>query len=70
MPRRARLIAVLAVLLVGCGGASGPAPPRPGAGCAQQPPGATCGVLFVGNSLTFANDLPATFAKLAASGGR
>lgn len=69
MPRRACLIAV-AALVAGCGGGAGPPPPTPGAGCAHRAPSETCGVLFVGNSLTFVNDLPATFTKLAASGGR
>jgi lysophospholipase L1-like esterase len=71
VPRCACLIAlVVALVVAGCGGAAPPAPPKPGAGCARKAPADTCGVLFVGNSLTFVNDLPATFRKLAASGGR
>ena len=52
------MLCVVASMLVACSG---------GAGCADR----TCTrVLFVGNSYISVNDLPATFAKLAASGGR
>ena len=41
-----------------------------GPDCANPPAGETClQILFIGNSYTFVNDLPATFAKLAQSGG-
>jgi hypothetical protein len=35
----------------------------------QQAPAACTRVLFIGNSFTYVNDLPATFARLARSGG-
>jgi hypothetical protein len=39
-------------------------------GCFTFPPGGPCTrVLFIGNSYTYVNDLPTTFAKLARSGG-
>jgi hypothetical protein len=39
-------------------------------GCPDQEPGPTCTrVLFIGNSYTSVNDLPAMFANLARSGG-
>src|SRR5437879_3318031 len=48
-------------------GQSGCAPP---VGCAGSAPSGTCTrVLFIGNSYTFVNDLPGTFAGLAAAGG-
>jgi len=63
---RPRVVAlVVAVSLSGCG-AGGPAAPRPGAGCVRQ---ATCKILFIGNSLTYVNDLPGVFTQLAKSGG-
>lgn len=41
----------------------------PGADCAIRPGAASCTrVLFIGNSLTYVNDLPGTFASLARSG--
>jgi hypothetical protein len=49
---------VLAAALLGCGGASAAAPPT------------SLRVLFVGNSLTATNDLPATVAWLAERTGR
>jgi hypothetical protein len=53
-------IAFLAV--TGCGGSDAPVePPR------MAPP-ATYRVLFIGNSLTYFNDLPGTVARLAGSG--
>jgi ABC-type amino acid transport substrate-binding protein len=61
------LFVALAVL-VSCGGRSA-APARPGAGCARIDSSITCNVLFVGNSYTAVNNLPAMFTKLAASGG-
>ena len=48
------------LLLVGCGGAAAPA-------CGTGP---CTRVLFLGNSYTYVNDLPSTFARLATSGGR
>jgi hypothetical protein len=66
--RPAAVVLLLAAALSGCGGAPrAEAPASPGAGCAHR---ATCAVLFAGNSLTFVNDLPHTFERLAASGGR
>jgi len=57
----ARLIACVSLMVVtGCSGSAGP----------------TCGtgscirVLFLGNSFTYVNDLPSTFARLAESAGR
>ncbi len=47
----------------GCGGAAAPTCPS-GAGA-----GACTRVLFLGNSYTYVNDLPSTFARLAQSGG-
>jgi hypothetical protein len=57
MPRRLLVLCVVASMLVACSG---------GSGCAER---ACTRVLFVGNSYTSVNDLPATFVKLAASGG-
>jgi hypothetical protein len=62
---RARLLAGLLVLagllsVAACGGAPGPA-------CGS---GACTRVLFLGNSYTYVNDLPSTFARLAGSAGR
>jgi hypothetical protein len=51
-------IAFLAV--TGCGGSGAPAEPPPGTPPAYR-------VLFIGNSLTYFNDLPATVAGLAGS---
>jgi hypothetical protein len=79
--RSAVVLVLLLLVLLACGaralaalgggdGESLPPPAEPGVGCAQRAPGETCGVLFVGNSLTFVNDLPRTFARLAASAGR
>ena len=60
LPRRS--IVALA-LLAGCHTAS---PPN----CARVPPQAGCTrVLFIGNSYTFANDLPGTFTRLARAMG-
>jgi len=52
------------VVSVGCSGAAGPTCGT-GAGA-----GACTRVLFLGNSYTYVNDLPSTFARLAQSGGR
>ena len=64
---RVRLLACLSLLFVaGCGGAAGPT-------CASGPgtgAGACTRVLFLGNSYTYVNDLPSTFAQLAGSAGR
>jgi len=57
----ARLIACLSLVVVaGCGGSTAPT-------CGI---GACTRVLFLGNSYTFVNDLPLTFARLAESAGR
>jgi hypothetical protein len=59
--RLAAGLSLLAVLLLaGCGGAAAPA-------CGTEP---CTRVLFLGNSYTYVNDLPSTFARLATSGGR
>jgi hypothetical protein len=59
------LVAVLAIALV----VAGVAVSRAGTGCLFA--GDRClRVLFIGNSYTSVNDLPATFARLAASAGR
>lgn len=52
------------VSAAGCGSAAAP-------GCASGPGAGACTrVLFLGNSYTYVNDLPTTFARLAQSGGR
>lgn len=53
-----------AVLVSACGSSVATSPPGPGCHAAG-----TCRVLFVGNSYTYDNDLPAVFADLAAAGG-
>lgn len=57
-----RVLLLLLLLFSACGGASTADCGRAGAGRPQN-------VLFVGNSYTFVNNLPGTFAKLACSGG-
>jgi hypothetical protein len=52
--------AVVLIVASGCG-AAGPGPTCGAGGCTR--------VLFLGNSYTFVNDLPSTFAQLARSGG-
>lgn len=60
----AALLLAVALLPIGCG-TSGP--PK----CSTASNAAPCTrVLFVGNSYTYVNDLPTTFADLAVSGGR
>jgi hypothetical protein len=54
-PRFLCLLLLLALLPTGWGGKSHAAPAKR--------------VLFIGNSLTFVNDLPAVFTQLAKSGG-
>jgi len=55
------LLACLGLLVAaGCGGSAGPT-------CGT---GACTRVLFLGNSYTYVNDLPSTFAQLAESAGR
>jgi hypothetical protein len=54
-PRFLCLLLLLALLPTGCGGKSHAAPAKR--------------VLFIGNSLTFVNDLPAVFTQLAKGGG-
>lgn len=55
--RRLWLIGIVAVCVCAC---------APGGQCGGQP---SQRVLFVGNSYTYVNDLPGTFAALACSGG-
>jgi hypothetical protein len=59
-------VTVAALALSGCGGGHKAAPPRPGPGCTTS---RTCSVLFIGNSYTAVNDLPAVFTQLAKSAG-
>lgn len=59
MPRVRRRFVVLLLLLVGCLGSDGPT---------ALPPGGHH-VLFLGNSLTYTNDLARTLADVAALGG-
>lgn len=54
------LIVLLA--LASCSGSDAAVDPRPGT------PGGAYRILFIGNSLTYVNDLPGTVARLAASG--
>jgi hypothetical protein len=61
MLRRLLLLCALLLAQAGCSGSSPCAGHGPSAGCTR--------VLFVGNSYTFVNDLPAVFAGLAAAGG-
>jgi hypothetical protein len=61
--RRALLVCLLAFAAAGCG--TGAA-----ATCDGAAPGTCTRVLFIGNSYTFVNDLPATFAALARAGAR
>jgi hypothetical protein len=59
----AALLLAVAMLTAGCGSA---APPT----CSTAASAAPCTrVLFVGNSYTYVNDLPTTFARLAVAGG-
>ena len=57
-----RTIAALLVL-ASCSGGNGAVDPRPAT------PSATFRVLFIGNSLTYTNDLPGTVAALGGSAG-
>jgi hypothetical protein len=63
------LALLLALWVAGCSGAGKVSPPRPGAGCEHLAAHATCGVLFIGNSITYFGDLPGVFQELAKSGG-
>jgi hypothetical protein len=67
LPRRpSRIVALLlplALALSAVAGCGGPAPT-----CAPTD-GACLRILFIGNSYTYVNDLPGTFARLALSGG-
>src|SRR3954471_14663435 len=56
--KRAGTLAFIALLILACGGSTGP---EPGAAGGYR-------VLFIGNSLTYFNDLPGTVARLAATG--
>lgn len=60
--RDLRRIALVAVTLLGCGSSGGPAAP-------PVPDGPVLRVLFVGNSLTYTNDLPDLVAGIAAAAG-
>ncbi|MGZ6267716.1 MAG: SGNH/GDSL hydrolase family protein [Candidatus Limnocylindrales bacterium] len=69
-PNRLRVAALLRLLacaglfgLAGCGATAGPT-------CASSQSAACVHILFLGNSYTYVNDLPGTFARLANSGGR
>src|SRR4051812_14137852 len=64
MRSRAPWLAVL-VVAMSCGGAERPAPSAP----LPVPAGAGESILFVGNSLTYANDLPGMVEGLAAAVG-
>jgi hypothetical protein len=61
-----RLLAALCLVAVsacsGAGSTAGACPDAPASACLR--------VLFLGNSYTYVNDLPATFARLAESAGR
>ena len=68
-PRVAATIATMATIalvaplaLAGCGPAAAPT-------CGSGDDGSCLRVLFIGNSYTYVNDLPGTFAKLAQAGG-
>ena len=58
------LVCAATVMAAGCGGAAGPTCGT-GAGA-----GACTRVLFLGNSFTYVNDLPSTFAQLSKANGR
>lgn len=58
--KRFLLLVVLLFVLCSCSFASG---------CGNTQSNSCTRVLFIGNSLTYMNDLPTTFAKLARSGG-
>ena len=58
------LVCICLLIAAGCG--TGPAPTCVGGSGA----GGCTRVLFLGNSYTYVNDLPSTFAQLAQSGGR
>jgi hypothetical protein len=62
MLRRFLIACLLLLVPLGCSGSAGCGAPGDSTGCTR--------VLFIGNSYTLANDLPAMFAKLAKSGGR
>jgi hypothetical protein len=61
MLRRLLILGALVLALAGCSGSRACDSPGGSAACTR--------VLFVGNSYTYVNDLPAMFAKLARSGG-
>jgi hypothetical protein len=68
-----KAICLSSLALVGCGAVShvetGKALSKTStSGCVKRPSGATCYVLFLGNSYTYVNDLPRMFARLAESG--
>lgn len=61
MLRRLLILGALALAFGGCSGSRACDSAKPSSACTR--------VLFVGNSYTFVNDLPATFATLARAGG-
>ena len=62
--RPVSLVACVGLLFVaGCGGVAGPT-------CGTGSGAACTRILFLGNSYTYVNDLPSTFAQLARSAGR
>ena len=62
-PTAAVAACLVLLLAVGCSGVSGPT-------CGTGAGAGNCTrILFLGNSYTYVNDLPSTFAKLAQSGG-
>jgi hypothetical protein len=65
---RVALIVGVALLAIVAGSVAAAAVGR-GTGCAFTPQDRCLRVLFIGNSYTYVNDLPGTFARLAASGG-
>ncbi len=66
--RRTLAVLLAALALVLAGGAVGKTLLQ-ASGCAGAPAGSCTRVLFVGNSYTYVNDLPGTFAALARAGG-
>jgi hypothetical protein len=61
------LVATCGLMVVGC---SNNSPDHSESGCATLNISAPCRLLFIGNSYTYVNNLPAMFARLARAGGR